>query len=143
MSLVKIKFLKNVGHYVEGQEIEIAQDQADALCAPRERYDGEKLVKWQAAATVEQLSKAQALTLEQGGFSLDEERKLGIHKPASDPNGPGPILPAGLQALEEQRNAVQETPSTDEASFSEQKSADEGKSAKASIELNQNNKRKR
>lgn len=138
--LVKVKILKSIGQYEVGQDLEVSEDLAKQLCAIREKSDGTNLVQFQCAITHEDLEKAKEMHVSQGGLSLDEARALGVQKPAVDPNGPGPIAPHLAPLPEKQAEAVVST--EEKAFFEEQKSPDEGKSAKQALELNEGRKKK-
>jgi hypothetical protein len=132
--LVKVKILKSIGHYTAGQDVEVSKEVAAQLCAVREKNDGVNLVQFQCAITFEDLKKAQEMHVLNGGLSLDEARALGVKKPSVPPEvAAGPIAPH-LPPLPEKKE--ESLASQEKASFTEDKSPDEGKSAKAAMELN-------
>ncbi len=135
---VKIRFLKNAGRFVQGQEIECSPEEAQSYCAVRERHDGYQLIKFQAAMTIDEIEKLSLIPVELGGLSLDEARALGVKNIAVDPKGYGPdsILPDRLKSADK-------VPSSDEACFQNVKSPDEGKSAKHAQEINASNPRRK
>ena len=75
--LVKVKFLKNVGHWTEGQEAEVTAEQAQAMCTVRKKHNGYELVDHRTAISIEELEKLKAMPFDKSQLTTDELKALG------------------------------------------------------------------
>jgi len=113
---VKLKILKNVGPYLEGQEVDVSEADAVALCTVRKVYNGYEAVDFQCAMRAEDYERLKALPVDQGGLTVDEAQALGLRNVVALPQSEleRPFHPG----------------------FTEHKDGSEGVSAKASVEYN-------
>lgn len=121
--LVKVKMLKSAGTYVQGQEIEVSESQAKALCEPRRKNNGTQVVEFRLAMLLHEYQEKISQPIDIGGLTLAESKELGIKNvveiPKADLNRP--FAPG----------------------FAEVKDPMEGSSAKMAEQLNQNHASKR
>lgn len=119
--LVKVKILKNVGTWVEGQDVEVTESEARAMCTVRKKHNGYELVDHRTAITLEEFEKIRNLPIDKGGLTVEELKALGLKNVVELPKSEleRPFHPG----------------------FVETRDPGEGASAKASVELNQSRKK--
>lgn len=74
---VKVKILTNVGIYTKGQEVEVTETEAKAMCTVRERNDGHKLIPYQTAMLMSDWEKIKKAPIDKGGLSQGELEAMG------------------------------------------------------------------
>jgi hypothetical protein len=104
---VRVKILVPVGHYSMGQEVEVSQADALAMCTVRNRHDGHGLVKYQTAMTVEDFEKLKSTPVDKGGLTQDELAALGEKNIVQTPPDPAfeKKLAAAKKASQEQEQS--------------------------------------
>lgn len=76
--LVKVKILKNVGTWTEGQEVAVTESQAKAMCTVRKQHNGYGLVDYRTAINLDEFNRIKSLPVDKGGLTVDEAKDLGI-----------------------------------------------------------------
>lgn len=117
--LVKVKILKNVGTWTQGDEVEVTESQAKAMCTVRKKHNGYELVDHRTAITIEELEKIQSAPFDSSQLTIEELKDLGLKNVT--------ILPQT------------ELHRPFHPGFVETKDPAEMESAKVSIELNEKN----
>lgn len=117
--LVKVKILKNVGIWTQGQEVEVPESQAIAMCTVRKKHNGYELVDHRTAISVEEFEKIKAAPFDQSQLTVEELRDLGMKN----------VTPLPKAELERAFHP----------GFIETKDPAEGASAKQSLEMNEKN----
>ena len=122
--LVKVKILKNVGTWSQGDEVEVSESQAKAMCTTRKVHNGYDLVDYRTAITMDELDKIRSIPIDMGGLTVDEAAAMGLKNTVEVPK-------------EEVRRPFH-------PGFVDKKDPEEMASAKVSIEMNaaQQSKRK-
>src|SRR4051812_42683062 len=77
-SLVKVKILKNVGPYLEGQIVEVSETDANAMCTVRKFHNGYTLIEHRTAIALEDFEKLKALPVDQTDLTVEEAAALGL-----------------------------------------------------------------
>jgi hypothetical protein len=117
--LVKLKILKNVGHWMQGDEVEVPESQAIAMCTIRKKHNGYELVDHRTAMTMEELEKIKAAPFDHSQLTVEELKDLGLKN----------VTPLPKADLERPFHP----------GFTETKDEAEGQSARQSIEMNEKN----
>jgi hypothetical protein len=76
--LVKVKILKNVGTWMEGDEVEVTQAQAQAMCTIRKKHNGYELINHRTAITMDEFNKIKELPVDLGGLTVEEAKAMGV-----------------------------------------------------------------
>lgn len=100
---VKVKVLKAIGQYSPGQEVEVDEATAKALCEPRKHNDGTRVVESINAMLMSDFEALKNQPVNKGGMTQGELSSMGIKNVVQTPADP--VLEKKFKKFAEQNAA--------------------------------------